>query len=207
VTLVERITALVPALRRSAPEAEQARRIPAATLDMLDDTGVFRMMAPRRVGGEEADFDTQCRALAEVARGCPSASWVATIYSAMVWVASTYPDEAQDEVFAAGVPRIAGVFSPTGTAVRLDGGLLLNGRWPFNTGCHGAQWTVIVALVNTASGDPVPSCLLVRSAELTVLDDWYASGMAGTGSNTVVAKDVFVPAHRALLLPDMAEGQ
>lgn len=25
-------------------------------------------------------------------------------------------------------------------------------------------------------------------------DDWYASGMAGTGSNTVVADEVFVPA-------------
>ena len=50
-------------------------------------------------------------------------------------------------------------------------------------------------------------CLLVRSRELTIVDDWYASGMAGTGSNTVVAENVFVPAHRALPLPDMVRGE
>jgi alkylation response protein AidB-like acyl-CoA dehydrogenase len=207
VNLVERVTALVPALRKSAPEAEQARRISVATLDALDNAGVFRMMAPRNVGGDEADFDTQCRVLAEVARGCPSASWVSTIYSAMAWVAGVYPDQAQDEIFAAGVPRIAGVFSPTGTAARRDGGWLLNGRWPFNTGCHGAQWTVVVALVTPETGDPIPYCLIVRSGELTIVDDWYASGMSATGSNTVVAKEIFVPSHRAQPLPDMAEGR
>lgn len=209
-SLIERTAALVPQLRKSAPDAEKARRISPATLDALEAAGVFRMMAPKARGGDEADFDTQCRVLAEVARGCPSASWVSTIYSAMVWLASAYPDQAQDEVFAGGIPRIAGVFSPTGTAVRRGGELVLNGRWGFNTGCLGAQWTVVVALVapsENAGGDPLPHCLLVRSAELTVLDDWYASGMAATGSNTVVAKDVVVPLFRALPLPDMAEGR
>jgi len=99
------------------------------------------------------------------------------------------------------------VFSPTGTAVRKDDGFVVNGRWPYNTGCHGAQWTVVVALATRDGGDPVPYCILVPSRELTILDDWYASGMAGTGSNTVVADGVFVPAHRALPLPDMVDGR
>ena len=50
-------------------------------------------------------------------------------------------------------------------------------------------------------------CVLVRSRELTIVDDWYASGMAATGSNTVVAENVFVPAHRALPLPELVEGR
>jgi 3-hydroxy-9,10-secoandrosta-1,3,5(10)-triene-9,17-dione monooxygenase len=204
--LVERATALVPMLRQQAGAAEKDRRVPPATLEALGEAGVFRMMAPKRHGGDEADFETQCRVLAEIARGCPSTSWVSTIYSAMVWVASVFPDEAQDEVFADGIPRIAGVFSPTGTAVRKDNGFVVTGRWPFNTGCHGAQWTVVVAIVASKSGEGVPYCLLLRSHELTILDDWYASGMAATGSNTVVAENVFVPAARALPLPDMVEG-
>jgi alkylation response protein AidB-like acyl-CoA dehydrogenase len=125
----------------------------------------------------------------------------------MVWVVSAFPDQTQDEVFAGGVPRIAGVFSPTGTAVRKDGGFLVNGRWPYNTGCHGARWTVVVALAaQDNGGEPVPYCALVPSRELTILDDWYASGMTGTGSNTVVTEGVFVPAHRVLPLPDMVAG-
>jgi alkylation response protein AidB-like acyl-CoA dehydrogenase len=205
--LVERTAALVPLLREHAPAAEQERRVPRATLEALDAAGVFRMTAPRKYGGEEADFATQCRVLADVARACPSTSWVATIYSAMSWVAGVFPDQAQEEIFAGGVPRIAGVFSPTGTAVPTEGGFLVNGRWPYNTGCLGAQWTLVVALATSASGDPVPHCVIVRSGELRVLDDWYASGMAGTGSNTVVAEGVFAPAHRVLALPDMVEGR
>jgi alkylation response protein AidB-like acyl-CoA dehydrogenase len=205
--LVDRVTALVPMLQQHARAAEQERRVSQASLDALGEAGVFRMMAPKKFGGDEADFDTQCRVLAEVARGCPSTSWVSTIYSAMAWLIGVFPDAAQEEIFADGVPRIAGVFSPTGTAARKSDGVFVTGRWGFNTGCHGAQWTVVVAMVTSHTGDAVPHCLLVKSRELKILDDWYASGMAATGSNTVVADNVFVPAHRVLPLPDMTEAR
>jgi alkylation response protein AidB-like acyl-CoA dehydrogenase len=201
--LVARAAALVPMLRAHAEATEKARRVPPASLDALSDAGVFRMMAPKRYGGDEADFETQCDVLAEIARGCPSTSWVATIYSAMAWVASVFPDEAQDEIFENRDPRISGVFSPTGTAIRKDDGYVISGRWGFNTGCHGSQWTVVVAVLNAEGGAGVPYCMLVRSRELTIVDDWYASGMAGTGSNTVVADNVFVPSRRAQAMPDM----
>ena len=200
--LVERATALVPLLRKHAASAEKSRRIPQNTLDAVSQAGVFKMTAPKAYGGVEADFQTQCDVLAEVARGCPSTSWVATIYSAMSWLVGTFPDEAQEEIFATRDPRISGVFSPTGTAVPKDGGFVVNGRWGFNTGCHGAQWTVL----NVVVGD-MPTCMIARSADLTILDDWYASGMSATGSNTVVAENVFVPAYRTQPLPAMLNAQ
>ncbi len=205
--LVERAAALVPMLRESGAASEQARRLPPETFDALSEAGVLRMMAPKRYGGDEADFITQCRVLAEVARGCPSASWVATIMSAMSWVAGTFPDAAQEEVFASGDPRINGVFSPTGTAVRHNGGYLVNGRWGYNTGGHGSHWTVVNAVRTDDDGAATPMCVLLRSRELQRLDDWHASGMAATGSSTILAEDVFVPAHRAQPIPEMAEGR
>ena len=74
--------------------------MPAAHFDALSEAGVFRMSAPKRFGGYEADFQTQCDVLAEIARGCASTSWVGTIFSAMAWLASVFPDEAQEELFA-----------------------------------------------------------------------------------------------------------
>src|SRR5262245_12394301 len=137
-TLVERAAALAPMLLAEAPAAEQARRVSDASFDALSNAGIFLMTAPKRYGGAEANFQTQSDVLAHLARGCPSTSWVATIFSAMSWLAATFPDEAQEEIFADGDPRISGVFSPTGTATKKDGGLVVNGRWGFNTGCHGA---------------------------------------------------------------------
>jgi alkylation response protein AidB-like acyl-CoA dehydrogenase len=201
-SLVAQAAALVPMLRTAAPAAEKARRVPQDSIDALSAAGIFTMTAPKAYGGVEADFHTQCAVLAEIARGCPSTSWVATIYSAMSWLVGVFPDDTQDEIYATRAPRIAGVFSPTGTAVRKDDGFVVNGRWPFNTGCHGATWTVLNVLVGE-----MPTCMIARSADLTILDDWYATGMSATGSNTVVAENVFVPARRTMPLPDMLEGR
>ncbi|HZI82242.1 MAG TPA: acyl-CoA dehydrogenase family protein [Vicinamibacterales bacterium] len=204
-SLLERTRALAPQLRESAAATEQARRVLPDTFDALSRAGVFRMTAPKKWGGDEADFQTQCDVLAEVARACPSSSWVATIFSAMSWLAATYPEQAQEEIFAGGDPRISGVFSPTGTAVRKDGGFVVNGKWGFNTGGQGSNWTVLNTIL--AEGDGLPVCVIARTTDLDRLDDWNASGMAGTGSHTVVAKDVFIPGHRAVPLPDLVEGK
>ena len=205
-SVVEQAAALVPMLAERAAASELARRVSNESFDALSRAGVFLMTAPKRYGGAEADFQTQCDVLAHLARGCPSTSWVATIFSAMSWLAATFPDKAQEEIFAGGDPRISGVFAPTGTARKQDGGLVVNGRWGFNTGCHGARWTVLNAVVGEGT-DAVPTCVIARSSDLTIVDDWHATGMSATGSNTIVAENVFVPAHRCMPLPDMLEAR
>jgi len=205
--LVRQAASLVPALRAGSAAAEQARRLPQETFDELAAADVFRMTAPKRFGGFEADFLTQCEVLAEIARGSPSASWVATILSAMSWLVSGFPDETQDEIFDTRDPRVTGVFSPTGKAIRKGGGYVVNGRWGYNTGGHGGQWTVVNAVLTENGVAGMPHACLVRASELERLDDWYASGMAATGSSTVVARDIFVPAHRVLPLPELVEGR
>jgi alkylation response protein AidB-like acyl-CoA dehydrogenase len=205
--LVHQAASLVPSLLASSAAAEEARRLPQETFDALAAADVFRMTAPKRFGGFEADFVTQCEVLAEVARGSPSASWVSTILSAMSWLVSGFPDEAQEEVFDTRDPRVSGVFSPTGTAIRKSGGYVVSGRWGYNTGGHGGNWTVVNAVLTENGVAGMPHCCLVRSQELDRLDDWHASGMAATGSSTVVARDIFVPEHRVLPLPELVEGR
>ena len=206
-TLVDKVTPLVPMLRACSPAAEKARRLPLEVFDALAAADIFRMTAPRRFGGHEADFYTQCEVLAEVARGSPSASWVSTILSAMTWLVASFPNEAQEEIFDTRDPRVSGVFTPTGTAVRKNGGFVVSGRWGYNTGGHGSEWTVLNAVLLENGNAGMPHCCIVRSRELERLDDWYASGMGATGSSTIVAKEIFVPAHRVQPLPTMVDGK
>src|SRR5688572_2516279 len=205
--LVNQAKALVPTLRAASAAAETARRLPPEMFDALAAADVFRMTAPKRFGGFEANLLTQCEVLAEVARGCPSASWVATILSAMSWLVAGFPDEGQEEIFATRDPRVSGVFTPTGTAVGKNGGYVVSGRWGYNTGGHGGNWTVVNAVLMENGKPGMPHCCIVASRDLERLDDWYASGMAATGSSTVIAKDVFVPNHRVLALPALVEGR
>jgi alkylation response protein AidB-like acyl-CoA dehydrogenase len=201
-SVLDRTKALVPYLREQAQAAELARRLPDETFDALAEAGILKMCAPKKYGGEQLPFEEQCDVLAEVARGCPSSSWVATILSAMGWWVGAFSDEAQDEVLGDGDPRISAVVAPIGKLQPARGGFMLNGRWPFNTGGHGSRWAILGAIL-----DDMPMAVIVRSSELTRLDDWYASGMAATGSNTVLAEDVFVPEYRAQPMIGMMDGQ
>lgn len=201
--VLQRTTALVPLLAHHAQRAEQQRRVVPECLEALTEAGVFRLTLPRDRGGFESSLERQCEVLAEVSRGCASTGWVATIYTAMIWNACLFPDEAQDEVFASPDVRVAAVFAPSATATPVGGGVRVSGRWAFNTGCHHAHWAILAAL--RTDGEQIS--VLVPYGELTILDDWHATGLAGTGSHTVVGENVLVPAHRILPGAAMAAGE
>jgi alkylation response protein AidB-like acyl-CoA dehydrogenase len=195
--LLERTQAILPVLAANAARTEELRRAVPESIEALTEAGVFRMTVAKHYGGYESDLLTQYDVLSAISSACPSTGWVATILTAMLWNMGMFSDEAQDEVFADPRARIASVFAPGGHASRTGGGVRVSGRWPFNTGCHHAQWAILTALLDEGAG-PAPVSLLIPYQDLTILDDWDATGMAGTGSNTTVADDVFVPEHRLL---------
>jgi len=47
---------------------------------------------------------------------------------------------------------------------------------------------------------------LMPMSELRIEDTWFMAGMKGTGSNTIVADNVFVPEHRFLPYPQAFGG-
>jgi resorcinol 4-hydroxylase (FADH2) len=46
----------------------------------------------------------------------------------------------------------------------------------------------------------------VPLAEVEILDDWQVLGLAGTGSKSLVLRDVFVPKHRCVMVGDLFAG-
>jgi 3-hydroxy-9,10-secoandrosta-1,3,5(10)-triene-9,17-dione monooxygenase len=194
--LLERVEAVLPLLRANAARTEEGRRVAEENIDALIAAGVFRMTVARRYGGYESSLQTQYEVIVRLATACPSTGWVATILSGMLWSVGRFADEAQDEVFADPRVRITSVFAIGGTARAAAGGVIVSGRWPFNTGCLHAQWAVLNALTSDGAGALALASLLIPYAQLEILDDWHAGGMSGTGSNTTIAEEVFVPSHR-----------
>jgi 3-hydroxy-9,10-secoandrosta-1,3,5(10)-triene-9,17-dione monooxygenase len=204
--VLERVRELVPFLRGNARRTELERRVPEENIDALVDAGVFRLAKPRSRGGLEATIGQQNEILSEIARGCPSTSWVATISTASYWLVALLPDSGQDEIYGSSDGPMSGVFAPTAAGVRVDGGIILNGHWGFNTGCRNAKWGGFSAIVASEDGSMVPHYVAMPYSELSIADDWNAMGMSGTGSCTVTATDVFVPDRRLMSLPAMMTG-
>jgi alkylation response protein AidB-like acyl-CoA dehydrogenase len=207
--LVARARDLFPRLRDRASQVERERRLPDATIAELQAAELFRLFVPRRLGGRQVTVRTFLDVSAEVARGCGSTGWVTALINICGWLGALYPERAQQEVWGDDPDaRIAGVLTPTATATPTDGGMRLTGRWMFASGCLHSTWAVLGHPITDASGNPVDQGLaLIPMRDLQVQDTWYTAGMRGTGSNTLVATNVFVPSYRIISVPRAIQGE
>ena len=70
--LVARAQAMIPVLKERAQACEDARRVPDATIDEFERTGLLRMCQPVRYGGFEMGWDTLCDVAEPLASACGS---------------------------------------------------------------------------------------------------------------------------------------
>jgi 3-hydroxy-9,10-secoandrosta-1,3,5(10)-triene-9,17-dione monooxygenase len=201
--LIQKASALRPLLESQAAESDRLRRLPDQTVRALKDAGLCRLMVPKRFGGHETNIHTYIAVMEELGRGCGSTSWVASLINVCAWLASLFPERAQQDVWGSNRDAwIAGSLAPHGNAVAVDGGWRVTGRWMWASGSMHAQWAACGIHMNNDKGETVNFGLsLMPMSELTIEDTWFVAGMKGTGSNTIVAKDVFVPEHRFLPYP------
>jgi alkylation response protein AidB-like acyl-CoA dehydrogenase len=116
-------------------------------------------------------------------------------------------ERAQEEVFGPDPDvRISGSAKPA-PARRVDGGLRVDGRWAYASGSPHACWAGIATAVADEHGQPPGTYFgLVPRSDLRLQDTWRTVGMRGTGSNTWVGDDLFVPEHRLFAIAEVADG-
>lgn len=193
--LIARIKALKPMIAAASAEAEQLRRPVDDVWNALRATGYFYMYVPRKFGGLEFDPQTYIDATLEICEACPSTGWTASFAAEHNWLIAQYPEQTQAEVWGRTPYVIApSVAAPPGKAVRVDGGFRISGRWKFGTVIMHADWVMLNAMEFVAEGQPpIVRMMLARAEDVKVLDTWHMSGMAATGSNDIVAEDLFIP--------------
>jgi alkylation response protein AidB-like acyl-CoA dehydrogenase len=195
--LISRAASLVPFLLERADETERNRSMLPDVKARLAEEGLLRILQPTHTAGYGLDLSTHLAVAGELARGCGSSAWLQCLIGNQNSHIAWYPKEAQEEVMADGRPLFVPlVMGPPEIAERVKGGVRLNGRWPYVSGVDQATWMMLSAR------DPddharVLTCLMPRDAG-TLDDDWHVMGMRGTGSKTVLLKDVFIPDHRVL---------
>ena len=206
--LLGRARDLAPLLKKNAAQTEADRRVVEENIQAIKDAGLFRIAVPKRYGGYEVPFRTFVQVSIELGRACGSTAWATTLTNVCAWLTSLYPQQAQDEVFGADPEaRVAGVLAPTASSVKADGGQVVTGRWGFASGSLHASWVIVGIPVVNDAGEMVDQGLaLIPHGEISIEDTWYVAGMRGTGSNTIVADGVFVPAHRILSVPPAVGG-
>jgi alkylation response protein AidB-like acyl-CoA dehydrogenase len=187
--------------------AEEERTLPADVVELMRELRLFWLKTPRELGGGELDPLEFCDVLEELAYYDASAAWTAMVDNGTTGVVAGWvSDERLPEIFPAadadgsadpGLPICAGQFVARGTAVPVDGGYQVTGRWSFCSGIEHADWLVGGCRVTGAGLEGTQILAVVPKAEATLHDTWYAAGLQGTGSGDFSLTEVFGPGGRA----------
>jgi len=205
--MVERARAMAVRFRARADAAEEARRIsPESAREMLD-AGLARILMPPRLGGYGLDFETWCDTVLEISKADASHGWCASLIIHHAHLVAQFPEEAQEAVWADGPDvAIAASFAPRAQAKRVAGGYRVSGQNSnFASGLDHSTWVMVGAMTDQPS--PEWTFFMIPPGDYAVRDTWFTAGMRGTGSNTIVTDDVFVPAGRTLRLSDLRPGK
>lgn len=195
----------VTALGERAAEAEKLRRLPDDTVSDLIASGFTELLVPARYGGQQAAFPDILDPVRRLAHGCTSSAWTIGFLALHNWMLALFGEQAQQDAFDRRPFLAPAPLAPTGRGLPVDGGIRLTGRWSWATGVMHGNWIIVAALCGPDDGI-YPALALLPISDVTVDDVWHTDGMRATGSNDVVATDVFVPEHRLVKVTDIYAG-
>jgi 3-hydroxy-9,10-secoandrosta-1,3,5(10)-triene-9,17-dione monooxygenase len=201
--MIARAEALLPALRERSADAEKNRRMSDETVAEFRAAGFPKILQPKRFGGYELGPDTAVEVIRTIATACGSSGWVTNLFVIHNWQVSLFPIEAQEEYWDGSDDRLISTVSLSmgSTVEEVEGGVRLSGRWKFSSGCDFADWILIMKPSTT-----VFDWMLIPRSDVTIVDDWFVSGLSGTGSKDIVLDNVFVPSHRRVSALEVAMG-
>ena len=196
---------LVPLLRERAVAADRDRRIEPDTYRRLGDAGFFHILKPKKYGGLELSEHEHAKVAMTLARGCASTAWVFSILSSDNMAVLAFPEQVQEEVWGTDTyATLAGNtnLNPKARAEKVPGGYRLTGQWGFCSGSDFSEWLIF----NAPAGEEGDGHMfLVPRGDARQIDDWFPTGMRGTGSRTMAVEEVFVPDHRVQATRDTVQ--
>lgn len=185
--------------REKSAEIDEARRLPADVVARVREAGMFRLAMPKDWGGPELSTMEQVEVIEEVSRANASVGWCVMIGCDSGFVVGYLDDGVARKLFPRLDMATAGNFFPTGRAERVGGGYKVNGQWTFGSGITHADFAMSTCIIleNGApvmnAGVPVSRRMVAPASAYEIVDNWYTTGMRGTGSNDFRATDLFVP--------------
>ncbi|MEI5100450.1 hypothetical protein RB200_20335 [Streptomyces sp. PmtG] len=212
--LLKRARELAPLIRDNAVKTEEDRRLAEEVVVALRDAGLFRLTTPARFGGYELSLPDLLSIIVEVGKACGSAGWNLSIDTASTRFAlNAMPETALSDMFEGNPDAyvISTAHLSTTKAWRAEGGYKVSGTFPWSSGCEIADWAYI-PVVHVFDGDEQTTDLVgvvVPMSDLRIERTWHSAGLAGSGTHTCVAEDVFIPERRAAAfsLTDLVVGE
>jgi 3-hydroxy-9,10-secoandrosta-1,3,5(10)-triene-9,17-dione monooxygenase len=207
---VTRARALAARLDVRRATTEEQRQLPDETVRDFVESGLLRINQASRWGGHELGIEAALDVISEAAQGDTAAGWVLGVLATHFWLICLFPDQVQHEIWDADPNAMmsSSFVAAESRCERVADGYRISGRWPFSSGSPHCDWAMLGIMLPPSSPEAPPTVrwgLLPRS-DYEVGDDWRTISLRGTGSNTIVVEDAFVPDHRTVDPAEVGRG-
>ena len=184
-------------IESEAEQTEHDLTVTRAVVDALVDSGLFRLLVPKDLGGFEADPASIIDVCEELAFADGSVGW-AFAQNTTVLAYSAYLDRDYGRAVAQ-APAGAGMFAPLGVAHKENNGFRVSGSYQFGSGCAHATFMGGAAMEmhdgqmpEFVDGLPLLRAYIVPMNRVEVRGNWDVMGLRGTGSFDYDVPEQFV---------------
>src|SRR3990167_734455 len=175
--LLEDLKAILPAIAANAAQAEKDRKAPDENIALLKGIGMHRAFQPKHYGGMEISLPQFADCVVALAGACASTAWAFSLLCTHSHQLAMFSKQLQDEI------------------------------WGDNPDATASSSIAPFGKVEETEGGVIFNGEMGWSSGSEIRDDWFAAGMKGSGTKTLIIKDVFVPNHRIQQAKDMMEGR
>ncbi|MCY1272736.1 p-hydroxyphenylacetate 3-hydroxylase, oxygenase component [compost metagenome] len=206
--LLDDLKAILPAIAANASQAEQIRQVPEQNIALLKGIGLHRALQPKKFGGMEISLPEFADCVVALAGACASTAWAFSLLCTHSHQLAMFSARLQEEVWGENPDATASSsIAPFGKVEEVEGGVIFNGEMGWSSGSDHAEWAIVGCRRKNAEGELVYCFAVLPRSDYEIRDDWYAAGMKGSGTKTLIIKDAFVPNHRIQAAKDMMEGK
>src|SRR3990167_2531995 len=205
--LLEDLKAILPAIAANAAQAEKDRKAPDENIALLKGIGMHRAFQPKHYGGMEISLPQFADCVVALAGACASTAWAFSLLCTHSHQLAMFSKQLQDEIWGDNPDATASSSAPFGKVEETEGGVIFSGEMGWSSGSDHAEWAIVGCRRLDAEGNQNYCFAVLPRSDYEIRDDWFAAGMKGSGTKTLIIKDVFVPNHRIQQAKDMMEGR
>ncbi|TNF47750.1 MAG: hypothetical protein EP305_07055 [Bacteroidetes bacterium] len=160
------------------------------TIEKVYKLGLFKCFLPQTFNGLELDANHTFQVIRDAAYLNGSFGWLIQIGNGGNYFASCFELKTSKKWFLPKDSVIAGSGAPAGIASIVNGGFLVNGTWPHNSG---SEYATLFTISFTDPESGFKKAAILRRKDVDILEDWKTIGLRQTSTHSISLKDVFIP--------------
>ncbi|MEM6805936.1 MAG: acyl-CoA dehydrogenase family protein [Bacteroidota bacterium] len=188
------LSAIAQEAEQRREEIEKARCLPSDLMQAVREMGIIRLWTAKAYGGAQQNIYSLLEAIESSAYYNGSLGWVICVTGTASLGSGYLSSQSAKEIFGDTHSQTGGWAAPAGRAKKVEGGIVVSGKWSWGSGIsHCSHIVGGCLLMPEGEGRPRSVLAYFDPKDVEFIDNWQVLGLQGSNSIDYTVRDLFVP--------------